>query len=104
MLHHRAGDWYDQVGEPVAAVHHALAAGDLTLAADRIELAIPALMQDRQEAVLHRWARELPADAVKNRPVLAVGLIGAHDSIGASITSRANQVCWRHAAKHARDG
>ena len=76
MLHRRASDWYHQAGEPEAAVRHALAAGDLVLAADRIELAIPALMQDRREAVLHRWAHELPADAVKNRPVLAVGFIG----------------------------
>jgi LuxR family maltose regulon positive regulatory protein len=75
-LHRRASDWYHDVGEPEAAVRHALAVGDLVLAADRIELAIPALLQDRREALLRRWARDLPADIVRNRPVLAVGFIG----------------------------
>lgn len=75
-LHRRASDWYHEVGEPEAAVRHALAAGDLALAADRIELAIPALLRDRREAVLRRWARDLPVDIVHNRPVLAVGFVG----------------------------
>ena len=75
-LHRRASDWYHDAGEPEAAVRHAVAGGDLALAADRIELAIPALLQDRREAVLRRWARDLPADIVHNRPVLAVGFIG----------------------------
>jgi LuxR family maltose regulon positive regulatory protein len=75
-LHRRASDWYHDVGEPEAAVRHALAAGDLVLAADRIELAIPALLQDRREALLRRWALDLPANIVRNRPVLAVGFIG----------------------------
>src|SRR6185437_10347748 len=69
-------DWYHQAGQPEAAVGHALAAGDLALAAERIELAIPAMLRDRREAVVHRWAHQLPAEAVQNRPVLAVGLIG----------------------------
>jgi LuxR family maltose regulon positive regulatory protein len=75
-LHRRASDWYHDVGEPEAAVRHAVAGGDLVLAAERMELAIPALLQDRREAVVRRWARDLPADIVHNRPVLAVGFIG----------------------------
>ena len=39
-----------QAGEPVAAVRHALAAGDIDRAADLAELAVPALQRDRQEA------------------------------------------------------
>ena len=34
-LHRRASDWYDQAGDPEAAVRHALAAGDVDLAAER---------------------------------------------------------------------
>jgi LuxR family maltose regulon positive regulatory protein len=75
-LHRRASDWYHDVGDPEAAVRHAVAAGDLALAADRIERAIPALLRDRREAVLRRWARDLPAGIVRNRPVVAVGFIG----------------------------
>ena len=49
-LHRRASDWYDQAGDPEAAVRHALAAGDVDLAADRVELAIPELLRERREA------------------------------------------------------
>ena len=42
-LHRRASDWYDEAGEPLDAVRHALAAGDVDRAADLVELAIPAL-------------------------------------------------------------
>ncbi len=76
-LHRRASDWYDQAGDPEAAVRHALAAGDVDLAADRVELAMPGLRRERREAVIRRWIDELPADIVRNRPVLAVGFIGA---------------------------
>ncbi len=76
-LHRRASDWYDGAGEPERAIRHALAAGDADLAAERVELAIPALRRARREAVISRWGDELPADVVKRRPVLAIGLIGA---------------------------
>ncbi len=76
VLHRRASDWYDRAGEPEASVRHAVAAGDLALAAERIELALPAMLRERREQVLRRWAHDLPADVVRNRPVLAVGLVG----------------------------
>ncbi|MEO7059531.1 MAG: LuxR C-terminal-related transcriptional regulator [Lapillicoccus sp.] len=76
-LHLRAGDWYDEVGDADAAVRHALAADDVDLAADRAELAIPALLRERREAVICRWVELLPSDVAAHRPVLAVGFIGA---------------------------
>jgi LuxR family maltose regulon positive regulatory protein len=76
QLHRRAGDWYHRAGAPEAAVRHAVAAGDLSLAAERVEFAVPSLMRDRREAVVRRWATGLPPDIVRDRPVLAVGLIG----------------------------
>ena len=48
-LHRRASGWHDQAGEPVPAVRHALAAGDLDRAADLVELAVPELRRNRQE-------------------------------------------------------
>jgi LuxR family maltose regulon positive regulatory protein len=75
-LHRRAGDWFDSAGEPDAAVRHALAAGDVDLAADRVELGIPAMLRERREDVVCRWVDQLPSEVVAERPVLAVGLIG----------------------------
>ena len=58
-LHSRASDWHDQNGEPVAAVRHALAAGDVERAADLVELAVPELR--RQPAGGHAAAVGRPA-------------------------------------------
>ena len=76
-LHRRAGEWYDAAGEPVAAVQHLLAAGDNAHAADLVELAIPALRRDRQEATIRRWLDDIPPEVTRVRPVLAVGFIAA---------------------------
>jgi LuxR family maltose regulon positive regulatory protein len=75
-LHRRAAAWFHEAGEPVAAVRHALAAGDVDRAAELVELAIPALRQIRREAVIRDWAHALPNDVIRNRPVLAIGLVG----------------------------
>ena len=76
-LHRRASHWYDQNGQPSPAVRHALAAGDIERAADLVELAIPALQRNRQEATIRGWLDVIPDEVVRRRPVLAVGLIGA---------------------------
>ncbi|WP_028653242.1 LuxR C-terminal-related transcriptional regulator [Nocardioides halotolerans] len=79
-LHRRASDWYAEVGEPDPAVRHALAAGDAERAAELAERAIPALAQARREAVFRAWADELPEEVLRNRPVLAIGLVGGRMS------------------------
>jgi ATP/maltotriose-dependent transcriptional regulator MalT len=76
-LHRRASDWYDQAGEPLPAVRHALSSGDVERAADLVELAIPAMRRDRQEATIRGWIDDLPGDVVRRRPVLATGFVGA---------------------------
>lgn len=76
-LHRRASRWYAAARDTTEAVRHALAAGDFDSAADLVELALPALRRDRREFVIRRWVDELPADVVRNRPVLAAGFIGA---------------------------
>ena len=93
-LHRRAGQWYDAAGEPVAAVRHALAAGDVENAADRVERAILGLLRDRREATARRWLDDIPPDVVRTRPVLALGFIGALMSSGefASVESRLDDV------------
>ena len=63
-------------GQPSPAVRHALAAGDVERAADLVELAIPELRRNRQDATIRGWLDVIPYDVVRMRPVLAVGLIG----------------------------
>ena len=58
-LHRRASAWYQQNGEPSAAIGHALAAGDFGRAADLVELAIPAMRRTRQEATVRGWLEVL---------------------------------------------
>ena len=81
-LHRRASQWYDQAGEPAAAVGHALASGDIERAADLAELSVRALQRDRQEATMVSWLALFPDDVVQARPVLALGFIAALMSNG----------------------
>jgi LuxR family transcriptional regulator, maltose regulon positive regulatory protein len=81
-LHRRASRWYDETGDPVPAVRHAVAAGDVDRAADLAELAIPALQRDRQEATVAAWLEVIPDEVVQTRPVLAFGFIAALMSNG----------------------
>lgn len=76
-LHGRASGWYEQVGEPEAAVRHAFAAGDVERAADLIEIATPELRRRRAEGLLRSWVPLVPPDVVARRPVLASNFIGA---------------------------
>jgi LuxR family maltose regulon positive regulatory protein len=76
-LHRRASHWYDRNDEPSPAIRHALAAGDVERAAGLVELAIPALRRNRQEATIRGWLGAIPDDVLRVRPVLAVGLAGA---------------------------
>ena len=74
--------WYDEAGDPVPAVRHAVAAGDIDRAADLAELAVPALQRDRQEATIAAWLAVIPDEVVQTRPVLALGFIAALMSSG----------------------
>jgi LuxR family maltose regulon positive regulatory protein len=89
-LHRRAADWYGAAGEPVPAVRHALAAGDLERAADLIERSVIGLLRQRQEATVRSWVDDIPDDVVRRRPVLAIGFIGTLMSSGelASVPDR----------------
>ena len=81
-LHGRASRWYSEHGEPAAAIEHALAGNHVDDAARLIELAGPMLRQSRQEQTLRRWLEALPADVFTDRPVLAMGLVGARMATG----------------------
>jgi LuxR family maltose regulon positive regulatory protein len=50
--------------------------GDGAVAAELVEQAIPDLRRLRRESVIRRWVDDLPDDVVRDRPVLAMGLVG----------------------------
>jgi LuxR family maltose regulon positive regulatory protein len=81
-LHRRASGWYAGHGEPDAAVQHALAAEDLPLAAELVELAIPGLLRERREATLRGWFEQLPVELFRRRPVLSMGYVAALLAMG----------------------
>jgi LuxR family maltose regulon positive regulatory protein len=103
-LHLLASRWYEQAGEPVPAVRHALAAGDVDRAADLIESATPAVRRNRQEATLRRWLDDVPDEVVQRRPVLAIAFIGALMSSNqfGDVARRLHQIEDQLPAIHAR--
>jgi len=72
-LHRRASEWYEQNGLPVNAVHHALEAEDFVQAAGLLELAWPAMNESCQAVTWLGWAKALPEELFRARPVLIVG-------------------------------
>jgi LuxR family maltose regulon positive regulatory protein len=72
LLHQRASRWYEAHDSAEEAVRHALAARDIDRAAYLMELAVPAIRRNRQEAMLLGWLKALPDDAVRRSPVLSV--------------------------------
>ena len=75
-LHRRASDWHERAGDRPEAIRHALAGDDFARAADLVELAIPQMGRDRQEATLHGWLAVLPEELIRARPVLSDGYAG----------------------------
>ena len=76
-LHRRASDWFETHDDRPEAIRHALAAEDFPRAAELVELAIPGLRQTRQDATQRAWLDALPPEVFENRPVLALGRVGA---------------------------
>ena len=77
VLHRRASDWFAENGERSEAIRHAVAGHHFARAAELVELAIPALLKDRQEATLRSWLERLPEELLRVRPVLSNGYVGA---------------------------
>ncbi len=73
-LHRRASEWYEHNGSAADAIRHALAAKDFERAAILIELAVPEMRRNRQEATVTElgWLKALPDELVHFRPVLSV--------------------------------
>jgi LuxR family transcriptional regulator, maltose regulon positive regulatory protein len=72
ILHQRASAWYADNGFPADAIRHALAAKDFARAAGLLELAWPTMDARFQAATWLGWAKALPDDLFRVRPVLTV--------------------------------
>jgi LuxR family maltose regulon positive regulatory protein len=75
-LHRRASMWFEQNGEWPEAIRHATAAGDVSRVAGMVELAMPAMLRNRQDSILRGWLEALPDELVRLRPVLSAGYAG----------------------------
>jgi LuxR family maltose regulon positive regulatory protein len=81
-LHRRASTWYEHHGSAADAIRHALAAEDFARVASLIELELPTLHRNKQEATLLGWLSALPAEMIRCRPVLSVGYAWAFLAVG----------------------
>lgn len=77
-LHRRAAAWYAAHDQPGDAIRHALAAEEVNEAAALLEQNWPPMDRNRQTAVWLKWARVLPEEVVRKRPVLTAALGWAH--------------------------
>lgn len=69
-LHRRASAWYEKNGMTPEAIGHALAAEDYEQSSALLEMAWPAMDEHFRSAAWLAWARQLPEELVRVRPVL----------------------------------
>jgi len=81
-LHRRASHWYEANGDPVEAITHAMTGGHLERAAQLIELTALEMSRHRQEATIRQWLEAMPERIFRDRPVLAITLVGVRMSTG----------------------
>jgi LuxR family maltose regulon positive regulatory protein len=73
-LHRRAAAWFAARGAHGEAIHHAQAAGDVDAAVRLLEKAWRPMDRAYQTPTWQAWARRLPDEALRARPIVAVGL------------------------------
>ena len=69
-LHRRASVWFEERGLIDEALHHALAAGDLDLAARQMSAGLRDVINREDRPTLERWLRLLPEEVIQQRPEL----------------------------------
>lgn len=68
--HIRASEWYEKNDDPDQAFHHAIAAGDYSRAAMLAEKNWRGMSESFQYAAWLGWAKQLPEELIRSRPVL----------------------------------
>ncbi len=71
-LHIRASKWYEDNGLEIDAIQHAAAAKDVERVADLLELAWPTMDRTYQSTAWLGWAKTVPDEIVRTRPVLGM--------------------------------
>jgi LuxR family maltose regulon positive regulatory protein len=69
-LHHLASAWFEEHGLLDEALQHALAAGDLDLAARQMYTGLPTALNHVDRPTLERWLRLLPEEMIQRHPGL----------------------------------
>jgi LuxR family transcriptional regulator, maltose regulon positive regulatory protein len=69
-LHHLASAWFEEHGLLDEALHHALAAGDLDLAASQMSRGLCSVINREDWPTLERWLHLIPEEVIKQRPDL----------------------------------
>ena len=69
-LHRRASAWFEEHGLLDEALHHALAAGDLDLAARQMNAGLRDVLNREDRPTLERWLRLLPEEMIQQHPEL----------------------------------
>jgi LuxR family maltose regulon positive regulatory protein len=69
-LHRLASAWFEEHGLLDEALHHALAIGDLDLAARQIIAGLRDVINHEDRPTLERWLRLLPEEMIQGRPEL----------------------------------
>ena len=82
VLHRAASDWHAGHGTLADAIRHALAAADVELAADLLELALSEARQRRHDRMLRDWLNALPDDVLRSRALLATQMVPVRLSEG----------------------
>ncbi|HVP22254.1 MAG TPA: hypothetical protein VMS73_10380, partial [Anaerolineaceae bacterium] len=106
MLHMRASIWFEENNLPAEAIQHALAAKAFDRAADLIEKIWLEMDLSYQSAAWLGWAKVLPNDLIRSRPVLCVGCAWAMLSTGeieASEIHLRDAECWLDPAEKASE-
>jgi LuxR family maltose regulon positive regulatory protein len=81
-LHRRASSWFADEGDVAGMIEHAIAAGDVHVAASELERQWLALYSGGRATTLLRWIDALPADAVEEHPDLALARFGLARAMG----------------------
>ena len=69
-LHRRASAWFEEHGLIDEALQHALAAGDLDLAARQMNAGLRDVLNREDRPTLERWLRLLPEEMIQRHPGL----------------------------------
>ncbi len=77
VLNRSASIWFEENTMPAEAIRHALAGEDFGRASDLVEVEWRRMDRSHRSATWLRWAKSLPEEQIRVRPVLGVGFAWA---------------------------